>query len=752
MREPVVTTGAAAGRWFGLRARLSLAAGAVVILVGGRILWTQCGLHGCPDVNRLASYQPGGASTLLDRYGERFADLAPFEYAVVSLDSLPTPVPQAFVAVEDKRFFQHDGVDWLRVFGALRANILAGGLREGSSTIPMQLARTLFPDRIRADEKTLQRKLLELRMAGEIEGRFSKKEILELYLNHVYFGAGVNGIQSASRHYFDRDASALTTEQAALLAGLLKAPSHYDPREHPDAARERRNLVLALMAEQGYLAARAAEEARRRGLGVVAEPRPARAPAPYFVRQVRRILEDRYDVDLQGEPLRILTTLDPRVQEASELELSAQLLAAERGAIGRLTGPRYDPAIGPGEEDTRYLQGAVVVMDALTGDILAWVGGRDYQQSRFDRALLARRQAGSAFKPFVYAAAVEAGFAPSQPILDGPVHFTAAGGEPWEPQNYSGRFEGIMTLREALVRSQNVPAVRLAAAVGEERIADFAHRAGIEARVPPSPVAALGVTAVSPLELAAAYSAFPGQGTRVEPRFVLHVEDTTGRILGETRVRRGKVMQPQVAYIVTDMLKEVVDAGTGTGVRNAGFQGPAAGKTGTTNDATDAWFVGYTPDLVGTVWIGFDDMRPMPPRATGGSLAAPLWGRVMARVYRHRSAPAWQGPPAGVVARWFDPETGLVLEDGCGPRWGPPERELFLAADQPATICPQRGGGNILGQIAGWLGSVFGSNGSRSPLAGEPDPDLGAPRLPRLDASRAATGEDPVRARKRRHR
>jgi 1A family penicillin-binding protein len=711
---------------------LPVAVGALVILAAAEVLWTRCGFRGCPDVSRLAAYAPGGASVLFDRYGERFADLAPFEYAVIPLDSLPVWVPQSFIAVEDRRFYGHHGVDWVRVFGALRANLRAGGPREGSSTIPMQLARTLFPERIPGNQKSLSRKLLEIRVASEIEDRFSKKDILELYLNHVYFGAGLHGIQSASHYYFGRDARALKLEEAALLAGLLKAPSHYDPRAHPAAARERRDRVLTLMADQGYLSADQAKGALHRDLVTASEPNRdgSTGRAPWFVRQVRRVLEDRFAIDPDLQPLRIRTTIDPRVQESAERELDAQFQAADRGAFGRFGGARYDPMTMPEGDATEYLQGAAVILDVKTGDVLAWVGGRDYRQSQFDRAMRARRQAGSAFKPFVYAAAIEDGFAPSQPILDGPVRFAGAHGEPWEPRNYSGRFEGVMSLREALVRSQNVPAIRLAAAVGSAKISDFARRAGIEAEIPPSPVAALGVTAVSPLEIAAAYSAFPGGGARVDPRFVTRIEDSEGRVLGETPLRRTSVTQPPVAWIVSDMLQDVVVEGTGSAVRRAGFYGPAAGKTGTTDDATDAWFVGFTPDLVGAVWIGFDDSRPMPPRTTGGSLAAPVWGRMMAGIYRHRAMPEFGDPPAGVVERWTDPESGLVLEDGCHPVSASPEREFYLATAQPASTCPHNA--SIVDRIAGWFGSLFTSHPTpyRSDTPGNPDPDLGVPRLP----------------------
>ncbi|HSG46544.1 MAG TPA: transglycosylase domain-containing protein, partial [Longimicrobiales bacterium] len=334
--------------------------------------WERCGLAGCPDLDRIASYQPGRASVLLDRNGERLAALAPMEYGVVPLDSLPGYVVDAFVAVEDRRFFRHGGVDWVRVLGAAWANLRNGGL-QGSSTLSMQLARTLFPERIRREDRTAGRKLLEVRVALELEERLTKPEILELYLNHIYLGAGTYGVQAASRHWFGTDATALTLAQAALLAALPRAPARYDPRRSPERARERRDLVLALMARAGWVEESEAEEARRLPLGVAAEPAHdgiGTQLGPYFVQQVRREMEEALGERLYAEPLRIVTTLDLGAQRAAERELEVQLQALESGAFGAATTPRYTSGLEPAPEGTAYVQGAVVVMDALDGDIL----------------------------------------------------------------------------------------------------------------------------------------------------------------------------------------------------------------------------------------------------------------------------------------------------------------------------------------------------------------------------------------------
>lgn len=716
-----------------------LVAGFAVVVMLTALAWQRCGLEGCPDVERLTSYQPGGASLLLDREGVEFARLAPVEHEMVPLDSLPAHVPAAFVAVEDRRFWEHRGVDWSRVLGAVWANVRAGEFVEGSSTIPMQLSRNLFPERIPAREKTLRRKLLEVRMAAELEARFTKAEILELYLNHIYFGGGAYGVRAAARFWFDKDATELTLAETALLAALPKAPSNYDPRRDPDAARARRDLVLRLMASQGRAHPDSIEVALNTDLGVVEDPRQDRdgdVVAPYFVQHVRRMLEERFGEDLYAQPLRIHTSLDRTAQAAAEKELEAQLKRVEEGWYGRFRGARYTGERDPGRSNTEYLQGAVVLMDARTGDVLAWVGGRDFDDSRLDRAQFARRQAGSAFKPFVYAAALEQGLSPSQPILDEPYTWVSDAGRVWEPRNYSGWFEGPMSMRAALVASQNVPAVRLAAATGTPGIRDLVHRAGLNGDVPASPVVALGVTTVSPVEMTEAYSTFANRGTRVAARFIRKVESAHGDVLWETELLTEDALDPAVAYIMTDLMRDVVSWGTGYAVRRAGYRGPAAGKTGTTSDATDVWFVGFDPELVGTVWVGFDEMRPIASSATGGAIAATVWGRLMAAYRADRKAPEWPEPPAGVVSRVVDPETGRVLESGCTPYYDQARRELFLTASVPPSICPRREDDTWVDRIGYWLNEVFGEG--RVALRGPIDPDLGMPRLPKRETASAS--------------
>jgi penicillin-binding protein 1A len=734
---------AAYGRWR-REAIVLVSLLAFFILLG--LLWQRCGVGGCPNVGRLASYQPGGATVLLDADGEPLADLAPVEHDVVSLESLPDFVPAAFLAVEDKRFYEHNGIDFRRVGGAIVADIRARGFAQGFSTITMQLARNVWPDRLPGRQRTIGRKVLEVRVAHDIERNYTKDEILELYLNHIYFGGGAYGIDAAARNYFGKPAARLTLEEAAVLAALPKSPTLYNPRRFAERARARRNLVLALMAEQGLTTQDEADRAARRRLAVRRDPPPRRTEAgtaAYFVEATRRILEDRFGEAVYTSPMRVHTTLDRRAQRIAEEQLERQLRTIERGGLGRYTGARYNPSATP-DGAPEYIQGAIVLVDAGTGDVRALVGGRDFLQSRFDRATQARRQPGSAFKPFVFAAALADGYAASQLVSDSVLRIELAGGEVWEPRNFDGSYEGVVSIRESLVRSRNVPTIRLAADVGLNQVTRIARRAGIRSDLPGVPSLAIGTAGVTALELAAAYTPFARLGTAVSPRLVTRVENADGRVIWEPDVQPRQVVDSTVAYLVTSMLQEAVSRGTGTAVRNAGYRGPAAGKTGTTNDGADAWFVGYTPGHVGVVWIGFDRPERITSAATGGRLAAPVWGRMMAAYDRDRRG-AWP-VPSDLIEREVDPATGLLLVPGCRPEEGRARTELFVRRSQPAEVCPagepdvvERG---VFARVGDWMGERwrrFGRWVTRHFGTEEPQPTprdgdyLGVPRLPRAD-------------------
>jgi penicillin-binding protein 1A len=670
-----------AGKFFALANRFPLGWKATVaggLTSAGLVLflYSNCGLDGCPDVRTLTAYQPGGAPVLLDKDGNRFADLTPYERVVVKLDSLPEHVSEAFIAVEDQRFWKHDGVDWKRVVGATIANIRSGGVSQGSSTISMQLARNVFPEDLPGQERTFRRKLQEMRVAKLIERSYEKPVILEMYLNHIYFGGGAYGIEAASRLYFDKPATELTVAESATLAALPKAPSHYDPRRQPERSLARRNLVLALMEAQGLLTPQEAAEAREVELATRDDGGRDRSGVPlgaYFIDVIRPELEERFGEALYRSKLRIHTTLDPVTQRAAEQELEKQLASLD----GRV------------RKSDEQLQGAAVVLEAHTGEVRALVGGRDPTSSRYNRATRGRRQLGSSFKPFVFAAALQEGVPTSQVLLDMPYTLEISRANVWTPSNYDGEYEGAVSLRNALVRSRNVPTVRLASEVGIADVAAAARAAGVVEPMDETPSLALGTVALSPLQLATAYTTFATLGYTATPLFVLRVEDEAGTLLWQAeREPLAQGMEPRVAYVVTDILKDAVDWGTGTGARSAGYEGPAAGKTGTTNDATDAWFVGYTPELVGAVWIGYDQPAPLGSAATGGGFAAPVWGRIMRKVYEDRPMPEDWRQPEGIVNRRVDPSTGFVLQDGCHPRGGFERVEIFLEEHVPTSVCP----------------------------------------------------------------
>jgi penicillin-binding protein 1A len=667
------------------RLGLILAGGMIALLLAFGFFWMRCGVRGCPDVDMLKGYMPDQASSLVDRNGEEIAKLFVTRRVVVPVDSMPEHLLNAFVAIEDRRFWDHGGVDWRRVAGALLKNVKSGGIEEGSSTITMQLARNVFPDKLPASQRTLTRKLGEARVAREIEARYTKREIIELYLNQIYFGSGAYGVQAASEEYFGKSATKLTLAEAAMLAALPRAPSRLNPRANKEAALEGRSLVLQRMAEQGFITAD--ERAESSDAKLVLKERRTKAVdnAPYFVEAVRQQLEGELGNDIYTEGYTIYTTLDLKVQKIAEEELSRQLRAIEAGGYGAFPHETYASShadtVAQDREGTPYLQGAVVIMDAQTGDVRALIGGRDYTDSEFNRATLARRQPGSAFKPFVYAAAINSGFSPAHRLLDRPLRYVLDNGQVWEPGNYDGSYAGVVSLRQALYQSRNVATVRLANEVGMSRVLGMAEQMGL-GPIQSHPSVVLGTSEVTPLDLTASYAAFATLGQRPEPRLVVRVVSHNGDVVWSQQPEARRVLDPGVAFVTTSILQDVVDRGTGTAVRAAGYREPAAGKTGTTQDAADVWFVGYTSELVGTVWMGFDKRVRITRGGTGGEMAAPVWGRIMRRIGA-RSA-GWT-PPAGVESATVD-DMGQVVASGCTPQ-GPTRTEYFVGGTAPSMDC-----------------------------------------------------------------
>ncbi|MEK0430398.1 MAG: hypothetical protein RL139_202 [Gemmatimonadota bacterium] len=673
---------------------------AVGALVAG-VWWTRylCADDACPSVAQFDEYQPAQPARLYAVDGRFIAEVGLERRSLVRLTDIPAHVVQAFVITEDKRFYRHRGIDYRRIVGAVWSNVKARGMAEGFSTITMQLARNIFPDQlpsrsqVRGVGGNLLRKFREMKVARQLEGRFSKERILELYLNQIPLGAGAYGVESAAQRYFGKSVAELTVAEAATLAALPKAPARYNPRRFPDRAIQRRNSVLELMRREGVLSDADASTAKASPLRVVRSARGGGEVAPYFVEWVRQLLAARYGARASRQGLRVITSLDLEMQGAAERALDRQLRAVEAGANGAYPHLTYEAylaraaaGLADGDAgDSPYLQGAFVALDPRTGGIRALVGGRDYDDSKFDRATQALRQPGSTFKPIVYAAAVQAGRPPSYVVDDSPIEVAQADGSLWSPKNFDNTYEGEMSMRRALYQSRNLPAVKTAMEIGEGAIVDLAHAFGLTTEIPPYPSIALGTAEVHPLELIAAYAAFANLGWRVAPNPLVRVETTDGRVLYDAKAERLQVLSPETAWLMVDMMKDVVSRGSGTAIRRAGFSLPTAGKTGTTSDYSDVWYVGYTSDLVAGVWMGFDRPRRIKDNAQGGQLAAPAWAAFMREVYASRPASGDWPRPLGISAIDVDARTGVRLAPGCPS--DSTRVEYFLAGTEPAAGC-----------------------------------------------------------------
>jgi penicillin-binding protein 2D len=600
-------------------------------------------------------------SLVYARDGSLIGEIGRESRSSVAIRSLPKYVGQAFVAVEDHRFYQHDGVDLIGVAGAIKGKILegiTGDNRGGASTITQQLVGNMHPDLIDRRDLSVGRKLREQAAAREMERHYSKEQILEGYINQINFGHGWYGVESASRHYFGKPASRLTLAEAATLAALPKSPVGYDPSRFPEKARVRRNLILGLMAAQGYVTAADAERAKAEPV-VTVKNRGMAVPAEYFVDAVRQTLE-REGVNITAGGFRIHTTVDVALQRAAVDALVQGTLEVEQR-------PGYPhPTLARATNKGDALEGAVVAIEPSTGDVKALVGGRDHQLAPFNRAVNATRQPGSSFKPFVYALALEDSLSAATIVPDSAlvVVIDSARNEVYSPENSDGKFLGPITMREALIHSRNPVAVQLALHVGLDSVAGMGRRAGITTPILPVPSSALGASVVRPLDYVAAYTVWANLGSVVEPRLVTRIEDAAGRSVYQRPPALPRpVMDARVAFIVRDMMRDAAERGTGGPARRAVPSAiPVAGKTGTTNDNVDVWFMGMTPDLVAGVWLGFDRPRTIMPGAAGGSLAAPIWGTMMARYYAGRATPAAWTPPVGMLAAELDRVTGLVAD------------------------------------------------------------------------------------------
>jgi penicillin-binding protein 1A len=604
-----------------------------------------------PDINRMADYQPSRSTRVFARDGQQLANLYTENRIWVPIAQIPIPVRNAFIATEDQHFYQHHGVDFAGIARAAVADWRHERF-QGASTITQQLARRLFL----SDEVSYARKIQEILLAIEIERYYTKDEILERYLNIIYFGSGAYGIQAAAHTYFGTDVDHLSLGQAAMLAGMPAAPSDYSPFVSLERAKEREAHVLDRMVASGFITQQQDDDAKAAPLGLIAERGDGLQSYryPYFTTYVTHLLESQFGTQATFEGgLQVYTTLDPRMQAAAEDAVNWGITTGKGEGIGAS-------------------QGALVAIRPSTGEILAMVGGAGgfSINNQFNRAWQARRQPGSSFKTYVYTAAIDNGMTPISTIDDSPISYPMGDGTRWAPQDDDHAFLGPITLRYALAQSRNVVAVKLAEQLGIDRVIEYAKRMGVKAPLEANLSLALGTSGVSPLDQAAGYATLANAGIHIDPSPIRIVRDSYGApVLDNSYPQQTEVVSAGTAYVVTSMLESVINEGTG--YPNAQIGRPAAGKTGTTSDFRDAWFVGFTPDLVAAVWIGNDDYHRM-NESYGGDIPARIWARFMKAALANTPKHDFV-MPAGEVRRVTLCDTG--------------KSEVFLAETVPARTC-----------------------------------------------------------------
>jgi len=653
---------------------------------------------------------------------------------LVKFADIPKVLVDAVTSAEDKRFFQHQGFDPLRIIKAVYVDLKEGRKEQGASTLSQQLAKNLWLD----PEKRWTRKMAELLITLRLEQTLSKQQIFEDYANQIYLGSRgsfrINGFGEAAEAYFGKDIRQLTLPEAATLAGMIQRPGYYNPWRNPDRVRERRNLVLALMRDNDDIGDRdyglAVESPLNLAKGAIQS-----LDAPYFVDEVNEFLQSQFqDIDFQANSFRVYTTLDLDLQRAAGeairdgMQSVDELIRKQR----RFRGQPIPEA-----------QCALIALDPHTGEIKALAGGRNYGVSQLNH-ILAKRQPGSIFKPFVYTAAMNT-------AIDGAPHILTAGttvvdepttfwydNKPYEPSNFKHEFYGTVTLRQALAHSMNVATVKVGEMVGFEAVVDLAKKAGLNYDIRPTPAVALGSYEVTPMEMAGAYTIFANQGVYVKPNFVSSVRAQNGKEIYANKKEERTVLDPRVAYLMTNLMEEVMRSGTAAGVRARGFGVPAAGKTGTSHDG---WFAGYTSSLLCIVWVGFDDNRQLD--LEGAHSALPIWTEFMKRAlqYRaYRSAQPFEAPD-GIVSVQIDPESGMLATPFCPTTIS----EVYISGTQPVTMCPLHARGQSVTHVAGWEMPAPPANPENAPpahLAGPP-PVLAARRAPPTQPAPVAAAPKP---------
>ena len=605
--------------------------------------------HDLPSIETLRNYKPATITKFFSDDGEVIGEYFVEKREVVSLDRVPDHLVQAFVAGEDARFFQHKGLDYLAIFRALFRNIFSGEIVQGGSTITQQVVKSL----LLSPEKSFSRKIREAILAFKIEKYLSKEEILFLYLNQIYLGHGAYGVASAAENYFGKQIEELSLAESALLAGLPQAPTKYSPFNHPEQAKKRQTYILNRMVEEEFISNRELGEAFQKPLKIKARQNSFMEKAPYFVEYLRRSLEEKYGKEaLYKNGLQVYTTVDLEMQRVAQESVESGLKEIEKRQ-------KY-----PSTNMPLALEGSLICFDLETGYIKTMVGGRDFEKSQFNRATQARRQTGSAFKPIVYASALDKGYTPASLIVDSPIVFEWEH-KKWKPKNFGEKFSGPITLRNALTHSVNVVTVKIAQDIGVDYIRDYTKKLGISSPLQNDLSMALGSSGISLFDLTKTYAVFANQGKIFKPIFIKKILDRDGNLLEENLPLSypkeppdgEQILTPQTAYLMTYLLEGVVQ--NGTGWKAKALKRPVAAKTGTTDHFLDAWFIGYTPEFITGVWVGFDDERTLGEDETGSRAASPIWVNFMSKALEDK--PIQEFPiPEGLEFTKVDAKTGQI--------------------------------------------------------------------------------------------
>lgn len=656
----------------------------IVLISGGAFLYHIS--HDLVSLAQLERIEPDIATQVYSADGEILHSFFTYNRTYTPFDKIPTPVMDALLAAEDRDFYDHWGVHLSGIARALIVDLMHMEIKQGASTITMQLARNLYLGL----EQTLTRKIKEALTAIQIERTYSKNEILEMYCNVVFFGNNAYGIQAAARRYFDKRVEDLTIEESALLVGILQGQTIYSPIRHPQNALRRRNVVLKMMQDFGRISQAQFDSLKQLPLNLTLNDPNRMKFAPYFTEHVRRQmnnLQDSLGVNVYEDGLRIYTTLNTDIQKYMEMAIDKHIDRIEERVRSQSAFKEYrDTMTDSAFKEMTKVQIAFTAINPHNGYILGMVGGRDFYESNWNRVTQAKRQPGSAFKPFLYTAAIDNGYSPADEYLNQPTVEIEPDGTRWTPRNFTGKVSGLMTLREALYRSINLVAVRLISDITPNVVARYARRMGISTPIRPYSTLALGSSDVIPLELVSAYGTFANNGVHVRPISILRIEDKNGNVIYQARPERREVLSEETVYIINDMLQDVIRRGTGYGVRrDFNFYVPAGGKTGTTNDNTNAWFVGYTPDIVAGVWVGLDDFKlGLGNGMTGAVAALPFWGEFMSTIYDSLSFPKHNFPESsGVVKLEICKESKKLATPYCPETY----QELFNINYKPTEKC-----------------------------------------------------------------